>query len=292
MDGAQSMAEDYPGDANIDRRVVEAFGHEWTRFDNLNLDFVELQEMFEGYFSIFPFGELPDGAVGFDAGCGSGRWAQFVAPKVGRLICIDASHQAITVAKSTLADHQNVEYRTEDISALELPTASCDFGYSLGVLHHIPNTEQAARSLVSKLKPGAPFLVYLYYDLADSARVHRGLLSVVTAVRFLTSRLPRLLRQLVADLIALVVYLPLSRAASFFERLGFNETKFPLFQYRHRSFSVLRNDALDRFGTRLEKRYDQDGIRRLLEDAGLEDIVFSDKPPWWVACGRRAPGRQ
>ena len=281
------MAEDCPNE-NIDRRVVEAFGHEWARFDNRNLDLAELEEMFECYFSIFPFSELADDAVGFDAGCGSGRWAQFVAPKVGQLICVDASQQAIDVAKSTLANQPNVEYRTEDISALGLPDASCDFGYSLGVLHHIPNTEEAARSCISKLKPGAPFLVYLYYNLAGSGAVHRFLLSIVTAVRFLTSRLPLSLRHLVADLVALVVYLPFARTARLFERLGFDETKLPLFQYRNRSFSVLRNDALDRFGTRLEKRYDKADIRRLLEGAGLEGIVFSDQPPWWVAVGRRA----
>ena len=34
-------------------------------------------------------------------GCGSGRWAQFVAPRVKQLICIDPS-EAINVAKKNL----------------------------------------------------------------------------------------------------------------------------------------------------------------------------------------------
>jgi hypothetical protein len=61
----------------------------------------------------------------------------------------------------------------------------------------------------------------------------------------------------------------------------------PLFQYRHRSFYVMRNDSLDRFGTRLEKRFSRDGVRCLLEGAGLENVVFSEGPPWWVAVGWR-----
>jgi hypothetical protein len=62
-----------------------------------------------------------------------------------------------------------------------------------------------------------------------------------------------------------------------------------LFQYRNRSFYVMRNDALDRFGTRLEQRYTKAEVQELLEAAGLERIEFSDSPPYWVAIGRRAP---
>ena len=49
----------------------------------------------------------------------------------------------------------------------------------------------------------------------------------------------------------------------------------------------MRNDALDRFGTRLEKRYGKEEVRDLLEDAGLENVVFSEGPPWWVVVGWR-----
>jgi hypothetical protein len=51
----------------------------------------------------------------------------------------------------------------------------------------------------------------------------------------------------------------------------------------------MRNDALDRFGTRLEQRYTKAEVRELLEAAGLERIEFSDSTPYWVAVGRRAP---
>ena len=49
----------------------------------------------------------------------------------------------------------------------------------------------------------------------------------------------------------------------------------------------MRNDALDRFGTRLEKRYSKQQVISLLEGAGFEDVVFSDGPPWWVAMAKR-----
>lgn len=274
---------------NVDARVVADFGAEWSRFPNAHLDEAERAAMFEDYATIFPWDELPADSVGFDAGCGSGRWARFFAPRVGLLHCVDASHEALEVARSNLAGFTNVEFHHEDLTAMSLERGSCDFGYSLGVLHHVPDTEAATRACVDRLRPGAPFLVYLYYDLEGAGVLRRSMLRVVTAVRSVTSRLPRPVKARVADAIALGVYLPLARMAALVERLGASPNRLPLFQYRSRSFSVMRNDALDRFGTRLEKRYSRDEVRLLLEGAGLERITFSDAPPWWVAVGWRAP---
>jgi SAM-dependent methyltransferase len=38
-----------------------------------------------------------------------------------------------------------------------------DFGMSIGVLHHIPDTKQALINCVKKIKKGGHFYVYLYY---------------------------------------------------------------------------------------------------------------------------------
>lgn len=283
----EGLAESQSGQGNVDLRVVRAFGDEWTRFRNDSLSDDELAAMFGVYTAIFPWDDLPDDPVGFDAGCGSGRWARLVAPKVGHLHCVDASEAALNVARQTLANDLNVEFHLEDISNMSLADDSCDFGYSLGVLHHVPDTELATRSCVAKLKPGAPFLVYLYYDPEDGGALRRALLRLVTGGRYVVSRLPRRLKMLVTDSIALAVYLPLAGLARFLERIGRDPSAVPLFQYRERSLLVMRNDALDRFGTRLEKRFSRDEVRCLLEQAGLERVMFSEDPPWWVAVGWR-----
>ena len=44
-------------------------------------------------------------------------------------------------------------------------------------------------------------------------------------------------------------------------------------------------DALDRFGTRLEKRFTRAQIERMMAEAGLEKIAFSDREPFWCAIG-------
>ncbi|GIT00972.1 MAG: hypothetical protein CM1200mP26_26840 [Acidimicrobiales bacterium] len=117
---------------------------------------------------------------------------------------------------------------------------------------------------MDRLKPGAPFLVYLYYRLEDAGLGRRLTLRMVTLLRYVVARLPRRLKGPVTDCIAVLVYFPLARMAALVEKMGGDPSHIPLFQYRGRSFYVMRNDALDRFGTRLEKRFSQAEIMTLL----------------------------
>lgn len=270
---------------NLDESVVDGFGDEWTRFDQSALTEAELRTMFESYFGIFPWNALPPGASGFDAGCGTGRWARFVAPRVGRLTCVDASEGALAVARRNLAGAPNVDFQLASIGALPFPDASMDFGYSLGVLHHMPDTPAAIRACTAKLKPGAPFLIYLYYAFDNRPAWFRGIWRTSELVRRTVSRFPHGLRFAASQVLAASVYWPLARTARALERSGRDVTNFPLSFYRDRSFYVMRNDALDRFGTRLEQRFTRAQIERMLTDAGLERIRFSDEPPLWTALG-------
>jgi SAM-dependent methyltransferase len=145
---------------NIDPRTVEGFGDEWTRFDQAGTPAAERDRIFGMYFGIFPWAALPADAAGFDLGCGSGRWAQLVAPRVGHLHCIDPS-AAIEVARQNLGGLSNCSFHQATVDAIPLGDDSMDFGYSLGVLHHVPDTAGGLRACVAKLKAGAPFLLYI-----------------------------------------------------------------------------------------------------------------------------------
>jgi ubiquinone/menaquinone biosynthesis C-methylase UbiE len=273
--------------SNIDREVVAGFGDEWSRFDQSALADDELQRMFDNYFTIFPWAELGPDATGFDMGCGSGRWARLVAPRVGRLYLFDPSHDALEVAKRNLADMSNCEFKLAGVDDIPLDDGSCDFGYSLGVLHHVPDTEAGLRACVAKLRPGAPFLLYLYYNFDNRPAWFRTVWKISDAGRALVCRLPHSLRYAVSQIAAASVYLPLARAAMVCEKLGMNVGNFPLSQYRNNSFYVMRNDALDRFGTRLEKRFSKNEIAEMMERAGLENITFSTTS-FWTAVGFRS----
>lgn len=272
---------------NLDQHTVDGFGEEWAAFDQSGLPPEEHERWFQAYFSVFPWASLRPGAEGFDLGCGSGRWAMKVAPRVGTLHCIDPAEKALDVARRRLGGLNNVRFHHAGAGNLPLAEGTQDFGYSLGVLHHVPDTRAALAAAVRLLKPGAPFLLYLYYALDDRPGWFRALWKTSEAGRRFISRLPFPLRRAASEAIAAGVYWPLARGARTAERLGLSVRSWPLNAYRNGSYYTMRTDALDRFGTRLEQRFTRAEIEAMMRAAGLAELVFSDKEPFWVACGRR-----
>lgn len=269
---------------NIDPAVVADFGKEWHAYDQSVLSAAERQLQFDAYFAVFPWDQLSINAIGFDAGCGSGRWAVLVAPRIGHLHCIDPS-SAIDIARKNLQHMPNCSFHRNTVSDLPFPDNSMDFGYSLGVLHHIPDTQQGINDCVRKLKPGAPFLVYIYYAFDNQPVWYKGLWKISDVARRVISGLPHRAKYILSQLIASTIYFPLSRMANGFERLGVSVHSWPLSAYRNKSFYSMRTDALDRFGTKLEKRFTKQQILIMMTRAGLQNIQFSPRTPFWCAVG-------
>lgn len=269
----------------MDPNVVRDFGSEWNRFDQSCLSDADRREMFENYFRIFPWDRLPPGSIGADIGCGSGRWASLVAPRVGHLHLVDPSGDALAVARKNLSNAVNVSFYQTSADELPFEHGSLDFAYSLGVLHHVLDTEDAIRSIANVLKPGAPFLIYLYYAFDQRPWWFRAVWRVSDMLRRLISRMPPFMKNFICEAIALLIYFPLSRFALLLEKFGILPDSWPLAYYRNREYYVMRTDALDRFGTRLEKRFTREDIGGMLKSAGFTDIRFSEEQPFWCAVG-------
>lgn len=272
---------------NIDSKTVASFGDEWLKFDQSFIAGPEAAKLFEDYFALFPWKELPDNAEGFDMGCGSGRWAAFVAPRVGTLHCIEPS-DAIEVAKRKLSDTGNVAFHRNSVDNNPLREGSQDFGYCLGVLHHMPDTEAGIRSCVRLLKPGAPLLLYIYYSMDNRPALFRWTWRIADSLRRLVVVLPPTLKQVVTDFLALTVYLPLARICGLLEKLGCDVSNIPLSFYRNHSFYTMRTDSRDRFGTPLERRFSRGEIARMMANSGLTNIRFSETAPYWCAVGEKS----
>ncbi|MEQ9557095.1 MAG: methyltransferase domain-containing protein [Rhodospirillales bacterium] len=272
---------------NLSEKVIRDFGDEWTEYDQSDLSEDELATEFDDYFHIFPWDRVDSGSVGADIGCGSGRWAAFVAPRVGRLLCVEPSH-AIEVARRNLKGAQNVDFIHADIDRMPIDDESLDFAYCLGVLHHLPDPAAGMRRCVDKLKRGAPFLAYLYYRFDNRPAWYRMVWRASDLLRRVIQGLPHRAKVIVTTVIAGLVYYPLARLALMLEKAGIGGRNIPLGQYRHNSFSVMRACALDRFGTAIEHRFTRDEIRALAEASGLCDLSFTDRKYFWCFVGYRA----
>ena len=112
--------------SNIDPKTVSSFGDEWVRSDQEALSDAEHAFLFDTYFHIFPWDSLSEESEGFDMGCGSGRWALMVAPKVANLACIDPSPEALSVARTKLAHFPNKVFVNAGVSDQPLPPNSQD----------------------------------------------------------------------------------------------------------------------------------------------------------------------
>lgn len=272
---------------NVDEQVAAGFGDEWSRFDQSDLSTEAKEKIFQEYFAIFPWELVDERSRGADFGCGSGRWASVVAPRVAHLYCIDASAAALESAKRNLRDATNCSLIVSSLDEMPIEPASLDFAYSLGVLHHIPDTESALAKCVEKLKIGAPMLLYLYYRFDNRPLWYRLLWKCTDVVRQFVSRLPYGMRYVISQAIAATIYWPLARLARSAAALGLNVDGWPLAYYRDKPFYVMRTDALDRFGTRLEKRFSRSEIEAMMQRCGLGRVVFSENPPYWCALGYR-----
>ena len=271
---------------NIDKKVVDEFGDEWSKFYEHDDELVEKGG--NEYFDILNDEMANAKTYALDIGCGTGRWTKYLTKRVGFIEAVDPSN-AIFAADKLLGEIKNVRLSQASIDTLPFADETFDFVMSIGVLHHIPDTRKALCDCVKKVKKGGYFFVYLYYNLEKRGPYYTALFKLSNLVRKIVSRLPGKLKHFVCDVLAIIFYMPFILAGRFFKFLGFKDLakRMPLHGYQNRSFFMIRNDTLDRFGTRLEQRFSKEEIIEMMTGAGLTDIVISTGIPLYHAVGKR-----
>lgn len=280
-DGFRIAAFGSSAAANADEATVRSFGEEWTKFARFSEE--ELQTAGDQYFDIVSPEMLGPDKTALDIGCGTGRWSRYLSPRIGMIEAIDPS-EAVWAAAHFTKDCRNVRVTQAGYGGIPFAPGSFDFVFSLGVVHHLPDTAAAVREAAEMVKPGGHLLLYIYYNLENRSLLYRMLFGISSGIRRIVSALPRGLRFFCCDMLAVFAYLPWVWTARFFRMLspaGKFWKKIPLSYYADKSWRIIRNDSLDRFGTPLEKRFGRVAIVKMLEDCGMKNIVFSDKAPYW-----------
>lgn len=272
---------------NIDSPTIASFGDEWQAFHAFSP--ADIERIGAQYFDIVNPDMLNDTHIALDLGCGSGRFMQYLLPRVKHLVGIDPSN-AIFAADALLGNTDKVTLCQTDLSRVPYEDNYFDFAYCLGVLHHIPNTQQALCDAVAKLKPGGWFLLYIYYNLDNRSSWYRAIFAIANALRKGVSRLPTRAKQVTCAALAVGLYMPWVLLCRLLKQIGVPtaiRSRLPLQFYENQSFYIIRNDALDRFGTPLEQRFSKQQIADMMQQAGLTDIRFSEQAPYWHAVGKK-----
>ena len=273
-------------DKNIDMEVVHSFGDEWNKFHHFSKS--TIAKICDEYFDIIDDSIVNKQTYMIDIGCGSGRWSEYFLDKAGFIEAVDPS-EAIFAADDLLGKQDNLRLTKASVNTLPWPDKTFDFGMSIGVLHHIPNTLAALEACVQKIKIGGYFYLYIYYKLDNRGFLFKSLFRLSDVLRRMVCRLPANLKKLVCDILAVVAYMPFVLIARLFKTIGLKKiaVKIPLYAYTNKDFYIIRNDALDRFGTKLEQRFTREEIREMMGKAGLSNIRFGENSAFWHAVGQK-----
>ncbi len=217
IDFRESPLEDTQKFEALHRLTARAFGYEWNtyRVTPREEDLVtffwltgadpELYDQLsvDDVFSFYPAaadlekidGSHLAGKTVLDVGCGMGKYLDVVSDYAGTVIGLDLSG-ALVRARAVLKDRRNVHLVQGNILAPPLKPAFADFAYSLGVLHHTPDTHAAFLSSASLVKPGGQLSVWLYpKEKEPSAYAERIHWIQDDVIRPITCRMPpRMLR--------------------------------------------------------------------------------------------------
>jgi SAM-dependent methyltransferase len=266
-----ALAEDV--NARLAARTRASFGYEWSHFHQWQ---DSSERSFRDYFETADLDALRGRRV-LDAGCGMGRHARQMAAHARQVVTVDFS-RAIQQAATNTRGIDNIACVQADLLHLPFADATFDYIYSLGVLHHLGNTEAAVRSLVATLKPGGRLRVYVYW------KRHGGtgaLLRMVNALRPVTTRLPFALLRWLCWIVSAALWLTVILPYRLLTAAGVRGmATWPLFVYTQYPFRIVYNDQFDRFSAPLEKRYDPNEVTALLESGGLRDVRLQARFGW------------
>jgi 2-polyprenyl-3-methyl-5-hydroxy-6-metoxy-1,4-benzoquinol methylase len=277
---------DQRNDKNADFRLIEEFGDEWQRYNFLDgKSNQDLDRQFKAYTSILDFNLFKnDDTLVVDMGAGSGRWTERLLPYFSNIVAIEPSNKAVEILKKRFRGDSRVKIEQATVKHNSIIDNSADLIISLGVLHHLPNTQEALVDCFRKIKPGGYLLCYLYYNLENKSAIYRTIFYLSNFLRTIISKLPKRIKMLLCYLIALNIYWPMAKISKVAAKFGIDNSNLPLHHYAHFPFVFLKNDALDRFGTRIENRFGKVEIEYMLQQAQFNTgtLKFSELEPFYT----------
>jgi SAM-dependent methyltransferase len=180
---------------------ASSFGFQWNQFRSVQLDSSNGRRESEQEMAATTGWTERDyrGRLILDAGVGAGRYADVVSAKGGEVVGVDLTI-AVDAAYANIGRREGVHIIQADIFAMPFRDATFDIAYSIGVLHHTPDTRAAFARVARTVKPGGSLAVYLYGGYGFAHRFP-------DAIRKVTTRLPSRVTHALAA-VAVPLYYP------------------------------------------------------------------------------------
>lgn len=249
---------------------VKSFSFEWNTHSNTQLDCFRGDRSSEEQFiqkTGFTENDLR-GKLVLDAGVGAGRYADVVSRWGADVVGVDLSY-AVEASSKNFADRPNVWIAQADIGALPFKPGSFDAIFSIGVLHHTPDTRAYFRKLVLLLKPGGTIAIWVYPREGDYIVRERW-------IRFVNKLPPQMFYAWCQW------FVPWAQARLANPWVGLIRRAFP---FSSQGLGI-ENDILDTFdgySPRYHGIHSPEEVETWFREAGLVDIR---RPSEWSTCVR------
>ena len=116
-----------------------------------------------------------------DVGCGNGYVLSKYASEGAEVFGVDVTEAAIELTQKRFKHlNLNGDFREADAQSLPFPENTFDCVCSMGVLHHVPNTQKAVDEIFRVLKPGGRLIVMFYHKNSAKYQFNYRVRSIIT----------------------------------------------------------------------------------------------------------------
>jgi uncharacterized protein YbaR (Trm112 family)/ubiquinone/menaquinone biosynthesis C-methylase UbiE len=244
---------------------VNTFSFEWYKHKTTQLDsktgLNESEETFKRK-TCFDLDKMK-GKLILDAGCGVGRFMEVALKYGAEVVGVDLSF-AVDITQENVGANKKAHIIQADIFNLPFKERVFDYIFSIGVLHHTPNTKEAFFSLVPFVKKGGEMAIWVYSDEGAYMKLYNR---ASNFWRFFTTKIPPEKLYAFCKIYANLMY-PLKRIR--YLRIILQIILPPSNYHHNRMWRIL--DTYDWLSPKYQWKHTYKEVERWFKEAGFEKI--------------------